>query len=170
MVTIESNSIDYIRKLKDEFLECIDDTSSVKYIDVSRHMVLPNVENMDMQYIYNQTITGNTIGKDLVAGNGSATVESVRIDNDKNVVQRSAEVKSELSVEQWEILTKFFIEQSKVTLEHHNECVTLSKYAKNKDTSGLKAFMRKLGTKVMTEIVGAGTREVLNIIKIVLSS
>lgn len=170
MVTIESNSIDYIRELKDQFLECINDTSSVKFIDASRHIVKQDIGKIDMKYIYDQTITGNTIGKDLVVANGSSTVESVSIDGDNNVVQRSSEVKNGLSARQWEVLEKYFIEQSKVNSQHQDECVALSKYARSKDTKGLKTFMRALGSKVMTEIVGAGTREVLNIIKIILAS
>lgn len=174
MVTIQSKELEFIRELREKFLECINDSSKVAYIDASQHIINQNAGTIDMRKIYgdNQEIKGNTIGGNFNAVNGQATVNTVYIDGNNNegyVKQKASSVKNGLTDQQWEQLAKYFAEQSRTNQKFQDACISLSQYAKKQDTAGIKGFMKKLGSKTMTEIISTATGEILSILKILLT-
>lgn len=174
MVTIQSKELEFIRELREKFLECINDSSKVTYIDASQHIINQNAGTIDMRKIYgdHQEIKGNTIGGNFNAVNGQATVNTVYIDGNNNegyVKQKASSVKNGLTDQQWEQLSKYFAEQSRTNQKFQDACISLSQYAKKQDTAGIKGFMKKLGSKTMTEIISTATGEILSILKILLT-
>lgn len=173
MVTIQSKDLEFIRELRAKFLEYINDSSKMTYIDVSKNAFL-NMENVDMNYFYGdyQEIKGNTIGGNFNAANGHATVNSVSVDginNEVHVKQKVSSVDSGLTERQWDQLAQYFAEQSRTNQKYQEACISLSQYAKKQDKTGIKGFMKKLGSKTMTEIISVATGEILNIFRILLT-
>lgn len=159
--------------MREKFLEYINDSSKVMYIDTSKNTFL-NVENADMNYFYGdyQEIKGNTIGGNFNAANGHVTVNSVSVDgvnNEVHMKQKASYVDSGLTERQWDQLAQYFAEQSRTNQKYQEACISLSQYAKKQDKTGIKGFMKKLGSKTMTEIISVATGEILNIFRILLT-
>lgn len=172
-VTIQSRDLEFIRELREKFLEYINDSSKVMYIDTSKNTFL-NMENADMNYFYGdyQEIKGNTIGGNFNAANGHVTVNSVSVDgvnNEVHMKQKASYVDSGLTERQWDQLAQYFAEQSRTNQKYQEACISLSQYAKKQDKTGIKGFMKKLGSKTMTEIISVATGEILNIFRILLT-
>lgn len=173
MVVFSNKDWEFIKELREKLLEYLNDASQVMYVDASSHTV-NKVEHVDMRKIYgdNQEIKGNTIGGNFHAANGASNASSVYVQGDHNEVhadQKISSVNSGLTERQWEQLAKYFAEQSRINQKYQETCISLSQYAKKQDKAGIKGFMKKLGSKTMTEIISAATGEILSIVKILLT-
>lgn len=173
MIVFSSKDLAFIKELREKLLEYLNDASQVMYVDASSHTI-NKVEHVDMRKIYgdNQEIKGNTIGGNFHAANGSSNASSVYVQGDHNEVhadQKISSVQNGLTERQWEQLAKYFAEQSQINQKYQETCISLSQYAKKQDKDGIRGFMKKLGSKTMTEIISAATGEILNIFKILLT-
>lgn len=173
MIVFSSKDLEFIKELREKLLEYLNDATQIMYVDASSHTV-NKVEHIDMKKIYgdNQEIKGNTIGGNFNASNGHATINSVFADGanqEVHVRQKTVFEGGGLTEQQWNQLAQYFAEQSRTNQKYQEACISLSQYAKKQDEAGFKGFMRKLGSKTMTEIISTATGEILKLFKILLT-
>lgn len=170
VIGFQSRNEAFLRRFMEEVALGVKDNTVRTYIDMRNSHIEENVKNINIEKLYEQTITdGSIFNGDIHIGKGNMGnifLGKQQVDGDVSSDHNtdSSQYISVLSEQQWSILETFFekrLSEMELGDPHRKQCLGMRKYVQQKNASGLKEYMHAMGKAGLSAVLGSGASQVV---------